>query len=235
MLPNCGIIVSSRPHASVYLQEQANFTVEILGFTEAARKQFIEQALKGQPMEKVHELTQYLDFHLSINTLCMVPFNMSVLVMLYKGGFGLPKNSTELYKQFISATITSNAKTNCPLTSTADLNSLPEPYNNIVKQLSKLSFESLNNNKLTFTQDEVETACPDITTMPDAINGFGLLQATEHFSPDGPGEIRSFNFTHLSIQEFLAADYISHLPPIEESQVLKEKFWSSHHFNVFAF
>ena len=35
VLPCCGLIVSSRPHASVILREQATVKVNILGFTEA--------------------------------------------------------------------------------------------------------------------------------------------------------------------------------------------------------
>ncbi|XP_065892676.1 protein NLRC3-like isoform X2 [Dysidea avara] len=234
VLPFCGIIVSSRPHASVYLQEQADVRVDILGFTEADRKQYVQQALEGQP-EKIQELTQYLDCHLSINSLCLIPFNIAVLVFLYKNGHILPKNSTDLYERFIFLTICGNlAKLGNSLVSTIpDLGNLPEPCNRIVNQLSKLSLESLNSNKLIFTQDEVEAACPGIISTPGTINGFGLLQTIEHFS--FTGKTMTFNFVHLSIQEFLAARYITQLPPADELKVLKEKFWSSYHVNVFAF
>ena len=62
-----------------------------------------------------------------------------------------------------------------------DLTNLPEPYNRIIKQLSKLSLEAFNNNKPTFTLDEIISTCPDIAAIPGAINGFGLLQAVQHF------------------------------------------------------
>jgi len=35
VLPHCGLIISSHPHASISLREQATVKVEILGFTEA--------------------------------------------------------------------------------------------------------------------------------------------------------------------------------------------------------
>ena len=35
VLPHCGLIISSRPHASVSLHDQATVRVDILGFTEA--------------------------------------------------------------------------------------------------------------------------------------------------------------------------------------------------------
>jgi len=38
-------------------------------------------------------------------------------------------------------------------------------------------FESINDNQLVFTLQEMRTACPDIIAIPGAVNGFGLLQA----------------------------------------------------------
>ena len=83
VLPYCALVVSSRPHATVYLREQATVRVDILGFTEVERNQFIQQALEEQP-QSIKELTQYLDDHFNISNLCVVPFNMVVLLYLYK-------------------------------------------------------------------------------------------------------------------------------------------------------
>ena len=47
-LPNCGLIVSSRPHASVRLHEQATSKVDILGFTETELEQYIKESLRDQ-------------------------------------------------------------------------------------------------------------------------------------------------------------------------------------------
>ena len=59
VLPLCGLVVSSRPHASEYLRQQATIRVDILGFTETEREHYIKQALPDQP-HKVKELMQYL-------------------------------------------------------------------------------------------------------------------------------------------------------------------------------
>jgi len=92
--------------------------------------------------------------------------------------------------------------------------------------------EAFNNNKLVFTLDEIKATCPDIAVIPGAINGFGLLQAIQHFGLTG--KTMTFNFLHLSIQEFLAAHQITCLSPSDELKVLKEKFWSDTHSNMFA-
>ena len=230
VLPHCGLIVSSRPNASVSLREQATVSVDILGFTEAEREQYIKESMKDQ-QQKIDELTQYLQDHSTISSLCFVPFNIVVLVYLYKQGFSLPQTSAELYNYFICLTVRRHLAKHGHHSNITKLTDLPQPYNKIIQQLSKLSLEALNDDKLTFTSDEIKAACPDITAIPGATNGFGLLQAVEH---SGLIETTTFNFLHFSIQEYLAAYHIANLPADEELKIIEEKFWSTIHFNMFS-
>ena len=109
---------------------------------------------------------------------------------------------------------------------------MPDPYNKIVQQLSKLSLKALNDNKLVFTFEEIKLTCPDVAAIPGAINGLGLLQAMQHFGLTD--KTMTLNFLHASIQEFLAAHYLTLLPSKDEQKVLEEKFWSDTHSNMFA-
>ena len=234
ILPLCGLVVSSRPHASVSLRQQATIKVDILGFTEEDRSHYIEQSLKGQP-QSIEKLTRYLQDHLTISSLCLVPFNIVILIFLYKMGIPLPSDSSSIYHHFICLTICRHlVKSGRPLkNSIKQLADLPEPYSKIVKQLSKLALQALNNNQLVFTYEEIEAACPDVIATPEAINGFGLLQAVQHFGLTG--ETTTFNFLHLTIQEYLAANYIiTDLLPDEEFHLLREQFWSNLHANMFS-
>ena len=54
--------------------------------------------------------------------------------------------------------------------------------------------------------DEIKAAYLQIDEVPEALNGFGLLQAVQHF---GVKKTTTMNFAHLSLQQFLAAYYIS--------------------------
>ena len=233
VLPHCGLIVSSRPHASLSLRQKATVRVDILGFTETEREHYIKESMKGQP-QKIDELTQYLQGHSTISSLCFVPFNLLVLAYLYNQGFSLPKNSAELYNYFICLTVCRHlAKHGHHLQGNiTKLTDLPEPYNKIIQQLSKLSLEALNDDKLIFTFEEIKASCPDMTAIPGAINGFGLLQAVEHFG--FTGTTTTINFLHFSIQEYLAAHHIANLPADEELKIIEEKFWSDIHFNMFS-
>ena len=233
ILPLCGIVLSSRPHASVSLRRQATIKVDILGFTEEERHNYIELSLKGQP-KSIEKLTGYLQDHLTISNLCLVPFNIVVLLFLHEMGIPLPSDPINLYHHFVCLTICRHlAKYSHPLKNNIkQLSDLPEPYSKIVKQLSKLALQALNYNQLVFTYEEIEAACPDSIATPEAINGFGLLQAVQHFGLTG--KTMTFNFLHLTIQEYLAANYIiTELKQDEELQLLHKQFWNDLHANMF--
>ena len=232
VLPACSIVVSSRPHASTHLRDNISCQVEILGFSEQDQQHFIEHSLKGQP-HKISELKQYLKHHSAISNLCFIPFNMTILLFLYKDKeeTPLPTNSTGLYNLFICLTICRHlAKSGITLDEEiTHLNSLPQPYSKIINQLSKFAFKALANNQLVFTLAEIKEEYPDIDK---AINGFGLLQAVEYAGRTSKS--LSFNFIHLSIQEFLAAHHVTTLPPSKELSFLQENFWNNPvYFNMF--
>ena len=82
ILPLCGLVVSSRPHASVSLRQKATMKVDILGFAEEEQHHYIKQSLDGQT-QSIEKLTCYLQDHLTISNLCLVPFNIVILLFLY--------------------------------------------------------------------------------------------------------------------------------------------------------
>ena len=225
ILPACSIVVSSRPHASTHLRDNVSCQVETLGFSEQDQQHFIEHSLKCQP-HKIQELKLYLKHHSTISNLCFIPFNMTILLFLYKDKEErpLPINSTGLYNLFICLTICRHlTKSGITLDKEIkDLNSLPQPHSKIINQLSKFAFNALGNNQLVFTLAEIKRDCPDIDK---AINGFGLLQALEFTGRTS--RTLSFNFIHFSIQEFLAAHHVTTLPANKELAILQKNFWSN--------
>ena len=233
VLPNCHLVVTSRPHASAHIRRNCDRYIEVLGFTKEDRQNYITSYLKEK--QDVDKLVQYLDTHLTISSLCYIPFNMTVLLWLYKlQEITLLNCSTELYNYFICHTIRHHlAKYQiCLCDSFLHLNSLEEPYGKVIKQLSFLSYNALDKNQLTFTLDEIKTVCPQIDEIPEALNGFGLLQAVQYF---GIKKIITFNFVHFTVQEFLAAYHISCLPHYQQFCILKEKFMSEFYANTFTF
>ena len=228
VLPSSAIVVSSRPHASSRLHNSVTCRVEILGFSEENQAHFIEQSLERQEKEISH-INKYLISHPTIASLC---FNMTILLFLYKERATLPSSSSELYKLFICLTICRHlAKLGEILDSDiTDLNSLPQPYCDVINQLSLFAFKALNKNQLVFSLAEMKDHCPAIADHP---NGFGLLQAVEYTGL--MSKTRSFNFVHFSVQEFLAAHYITNVTADKERSILEKYFWSDIHYNMFNF
>ena len=99
-----GLVLTSRPHVSAHLHQWFDRRVDILGFTKEDRQNYISSSLE-QRTEDIAPLIKYLDSHLTINSLCFVPFNMTMLLWLYKQGVVFPNSSTELYNYFICHTI----------------------------------------------------------------------------------------------------------------------------------
>ena len=68
----------------------------MLGFTEENRECFIQEALISQN-DKIKELTQFLLSNPSLNALCYLPLNMSILLCLTEDGINtLPKTQALL-------------------------------------------------------------------------------------------------------------------------------------------
>ena len=74
-LPACAVVVSSRPHASTKLCYNITCRIEILGFSEDDKKDFIQQSLEKEP-DKIPVLNEYLKAHPVIASLCYVHFSM---------------------------------------------------------------------------------------------------------------------------------------------------------------
>ena len=220
VLPDCTLVVASRPHASLHLRQQASITVDILGFADHEKMDFTQQVFDGQP-KKIETVSCYLKTHCKINSLCYIPFYMSTLIFLYNQEGFLPDNPTELYESFVCLTLRRHIVS---YSNFNDLNNLPNPYNKIFQCLCKLSLKILNSssiNKL-ITYGEFKTECPDVESVPQAVNGLGFLQAVYHDHYYGQTEERMYcYYLHSSIPEFLANHFIANLAD-EELKMFEE-------------
>ena len=89
-------------------------------------------------------------------------------------------------------------------------------------------FKKWKDPKIIFTTEDLKQCGIEVTSDFD---GFGLLKAT-HIH-EVPTDTSAYNFSHLSIQEFLSSLYISLLPQEEQLHLMNEYF---HDFsNVFVF
>ena len=221
------VVVTSRPTATLFLQTIVDRRIEILGFAPEERDKLISQSVSQFPLKRI-ELERYFKQHPVISSLCYIPLNLAILLYLFHQG-NLPKTLTEMNETFVIHTVYRHLKRILPLTGCIyHLNDMPENIIQILHKLSKLAFEKLQKNQLVFTDSEIKNVCPEVYDIEEAANGFSLLQAVEHHPQKGVGTTTSFNFLHLTMQEYLAAFYVSTLSEELQLELLQNTFWDSH-------
>ena len=255
VLEESTILITSRPHACNKLD--ADRCVEVIGFGANEIKEFIEKSFPNDE-HSVSELLQQLNDYPHLKSLCYSPLNLIMITDIFRSSQDkkLPSTLTELYKLFLVMILLRESK-KCsgvlPMaTNSVDLQKmLPGiPINAIgtVFLLCRLSFcaffdwhdtdmkekdkcasrKKWKDPKIIFTTQDLKQYDIEITS---EFNGFGLLKAT-HIH-EVPTDTSAYNFSHLSIQEFLSSLYISLLPQEEQLQLMNGYF---HYFpNVFIF
>ena len=194
-MPESTLVITSHPHALGHITYNADRRIIVLGFTEEEQCGFVKCYLKNQS-EKVPVMLDYLHMYSysTINSLCCIPFNLNVLLHLYKQELALPKNSTDLYSYFLCNTVychLTKHKINCPKYFD-DLNTVPQPFNQIIKSLAAFAFTTVPHKQLTFTCEEIKAFCPQIGEVPGALNGFRLLHTVGYSQ-----QFLTFSFIHL--------------------------------------
>ena len=228
----CCLVITSRPTASSNLHSIVDCRVEVVGFTEEDRLDYIKTALQGND-DKVKALTLYLHSNPTINALCYIPLNMTILLCLGEGGTGrLPKTQSDMYKKFIEMTILRfiqklDIKLSKVITS---ITRLPIPYNRVFEELTQLAYKALKIDKIIFRLNEIEDICPNLAMTSSNWSGLGLLKAVQHVDTE-LGNV-TFHFLHFSIQEYMAALFISTLPDNQQIKLLKETFWQHRYYNT---
>ena len=258
VLEKSTILITSRPHACNKLN--ADRCVEVIGFGADEIKEFIKKSFPNDE-HCVSELLQQLNDYPHLKSLCYSPLNLIMITDIFRSSQNkrLPSTLTQLYKLFIVMILlrefAKEDKKYSDVSPTAanseDLKKmLPGiPINAIgtVFLLCRLSYcaffdwhvdmkekdrdgyeKKWKDPKIIFTTEDLEH-CGIVTN--NEFDGFGLLKAT-HIH-EVPTDTSAYNFSHLSIQEFLSSLYISLLPQEEQLRLMNEHF---HNFlNVFIF
>ena len=227
------LVITSRPTASSNLHGSVDRRVEIVGFTEEDRLDYIQAAFENCD-KQVKVVQHYLQSNPTINALCYIPLNMTILLCLVEDGMdALPKTQTEMYKNFIEMTIVRFIKKyEKNFNTIINITKLPGPHDKVFVELARLAYKALKSDKIVFTLSEIDKGCPNLTMTSSNWNGLGLLKAVQYFSREVRNDQVTFHFLHFSIQEYIAAWYISKLSDREQIKLLKKTFWKHRYYNI---
>ena len=226
-LPKCMLIITARSSAYGLLYRLADCRIEILGFTENDRQEYIKQAFKDSPSDIV-KVKQYFVNNPTISSLCYIPLNMAIFTYLFYQK-DCPKTYTELYRKFIESMVKHHVKK-----SGQPYEKFQELTDIIIFNLGKFSYNVLCKDQMVFSFAQIKDAClNNFAQIPGAMHGgFGLLQITEHFGAMGPEKVYIATFSHSSIRDCLAALYIKSLSDDKQINLLKDTFWSDKYLNT---
>ena len=251
------IIITSRPHACEDID--AGRTVEVVGFGKDEIREFVEHSFPNDTQSSEDFLRQLNDYP-QLHSLCYIPLNLVILLDVFNcSEKRLPSTLTELYQLFIVMTmkrqvkkIKMEKKSVSPgkaVTAAAGrveemLRGIPKETLEIVLCLCRLAYRGFfdwycdmedeyswhrwKDPRIVFTESELAQCDIEITSNFD---GFGLLKVTEVYQVSM--DINTYNFNHLTIQEFLCAVYITLLSQQEQLCLLREHF--DDYPNVFTF
>ena len=197
ILPESRVLVTTRPSATARLltscRPQIQKYIEILGFTQEDVKAYAHSVFSSEP-EKFEKFMAYISAskNPAINSLVYIPLNAAIVVEMYNGCNSdklLPHTLTELYTQ-LSLTILNRHIEN----RVVKFENLPRTLYEHYLALSSLAFNGFVNEEVIFHN-----------LSPSLIH-FGFLDSV---SPLYGGGGVSYNFLHLTLQEFFAAYHIS--------------------------
>ena len=235
VLRHSKIIITPQGICTSKLQNFVNMRIEILGFSDENKKEYFKNEFKNHP-NKIEVLSSYLSTNKTINGVCYIPMVMDILVQAYKETEELPDDQTQLYQKIICHVIIrylnkhgeGKQTIQCP---NLLLQHLPDVCKSYILNLSEVAFNLLKCDKATFTDADFKIVNPTITQYK-SILGLGLLKSTEHLQADNMNVGFFHNFLHSSIQELLAAYYVTSQEASNQFELLKNTFFIHEYTNM---
>ena len=238
IMPGSKVMVLSRPGASIDILRHADQVIEVLGFTRDQVKKYIHMYFADED-EGASKLISDLERYPNVASTCYVPINLAIVCHVYHAlDFNLPLTITEVYQWFIIHTVMRYLKKKETIEEIkVDLPAIDEPkdffvlteFNDCVKKsfndsiietlqlLGELAIDGLQNDDLCFSRKQLVSTCK-LDEQDVQFDGFGLLKPVQisfcaRMEP-------YYHFLHLSIQEFIAAFYISRLDEVLQGESL---------------
>ena len=194
------LVVTTRPcsAASDIMQTTSYQGVEVVGFTKedvaAFARKYLGQEIGGK-------LVSLLDKQPSIVTMMHAPLFCLLVCDLFQEEQELPSRRTEIFQKIVVALLHRYAQTRDVKVPFQDWTDAPPSLKELVIGLGKVAFQGLQEKQLYFTDVELIKA-----GMPLEALELGLLvksESTNFWKRD------EYTFSHLTVQEFLAALYVS--------------------------
>ena len=228
LLPLATVLLTSRPWATRVLHKKCSHRIfqhiEILGFTGKQIEEYVKSvftdegnAANDKAMEKIKEVMSYIKTYPQINACMYIPLNSAIVVSVYQeskaGKCTLPKTLTGLYYTLLQTLLLryldghpEHSQREWKVQSLKE--DLPQDVYSKLLAISKLAYSGI-------CADQEGSVQLIYTNLPPGFETLGLMQSVPQLYVT-QGVVMSYNFLHLTVQEFLAALHISNMSPEQQ-------------------
>ena len=224
-LPEAIIVITTRPSAYESIQQNViTQKIEILQFTEELFNKYIDFSFCETPSHKI-KFKQEINRVPSVSSLLYNPMCLVIFLHVFRmsENYTLPETLTKIYEKFLLISLRRhNIKANNDNTTFRDIHRLPVKRMEMLYSLGKLAYEELHNDELIFSYKTVSNIIFGGQDVPLDFDGMCLLEV--HDVELDVGIDRNYSFLHKSIQELLAAVYLTHLENIQQEEQMRRIF-----------
>ena len=218
-LPHATILITSRSSATEFLHwkfgRQISQHIEILGFTKDDIISYVHDALED---EQVHtDFLQYLKCYPYIRGMMYVPLNAVIVTEVYKSSRQspekfIPTTMTELYtaltRSLLLRYLLSHSEYGQQKWTLKKFSDLPQTLYEQFNRICEIALKGMIDDNFVHRD------------LPHDFNTLDLMQSVPELYVEQGASI-SYNFFHLTLQEFLAAMSISQQPIEEQIDFIK--------------
>ena len=223
-LPKATVILTTRPSASTELREhckdKSSRRIEIIGFGKKEIDEYIQCAFSDEQLRS--DFKEYLSLYPHIHSMMYVPLNSAIVTHVYESckssGTVVPKTMTQLYSSLIRTLLLRYLKDKEEYKDTCTnincFKDLPQPVYDQFCEICEIAYKGIE-------CAETELIFQDL---PSDFDSLGLMQSCPELYVDRGASV-SYNFLHLTVQEYLAAYHISQQSRDEQVEFMEDDIY----------
>ena len=219
------------------LYRHFNRRIEVLGF----REEQIEEYIKCHIVEKVDYMKKHFKRYPVVKAFAHIPLTLALMCKIVSTNGSLPPTETLLYEEYMYQELLRNmTRISGSKKEALQMMSKQELFAHasyVVQPLAKLALDGFKDKKFVFTAEDLSSVGIDFSQLSvemGFLNSIPSYRENESCSSKRSAE-DLYQFSHLSVQEYLAAQSMAQLEVDEQKQLLDSQRQNKQFFNVWKF
>jgi len=222
ILPNAVIAITTCSSTIANLPADVTYRrIEIVGFTKQQVEEYVDNFM-DHDRAMIKRFWNQLDNLPHISNILFIPINLCIILNIFqKNNQKIPHTYTELYTKFLLSQLSIYYfKRKCLHAIFESLDNLPPDISEMVLNFGKMGYYCLLNSKLNFSEKEISDQCFNSKGIPLELNEVAILEL--HTIVNGAHVSKTYQFVHRTLQELLAAWYLSQQTiPFQQNAIKK--------------